>query len=388
MITDVVFVIGELVMAATLNIPMLLGGRFIVGFAAGVMAMTGPNYLAEVAPNSHRGIMVGMNVVFIGAAQFLCYVLALALVPHWRVMLGLSVIFSVTQFVGMIYMPESPRWLFKVKKDQEAIAALTRIRLPAHKRDPQYIQEEITRMQFEQSSEISEPYFTQLKLLFTKYRAQITVGAALQIFQMLTGINNAMYYGPQIIIESGLASNKEMGLVYSLAFVGMLLVSATLGVVYSDRIGRRSILLWTLPGVSASMAGLAVIFYLMVYQNMTGTIAYFIVVIIVVYIAFYAGGIGPVPWTVNSEIYPNQLQSVASSVAATFNWVFNFIVSMTFLTLMSFNAGKVLAWALPAFFTALAWLFVFFKLPETKGKSLGEILELFKGKKVTSDSLI
>jgi hypothetical protein len=91
---------------------------------------------------------------------------------------------------------------------------------------------------------------------------------------------------------------------------------------------------------------------------------------------------------VNSEIYPNQLQSVASSVAATFNWVFNFIVSMTFLTLMSFNAGKVLAWALPAFFTALAWLFVFFKLPETKGKSLGEILELFKGKKVTSDSLI
>lgn len=388
MMTDIVFIIGELVMAATVNIPMLLAGRFIVGFSAGVMAMTGPNYLAEVAPNSHRGIIVGMNVVFIGAAQFVCYVLALALVPHWRIMLGLSVVFSVTQFIGMYYMPESPRWLFKVKKDQEAIAALTRIRLPPHKRDPQYIQEEITRMQFEQSSDISEPYFTQLRLLFTKYRTQIMVGSALQMFQMLTGINNAMYYGPQIIISSGLASSKEMGLVYSLAFVGMLLISVTLGVVYSDSIGRRSILLWTLPGVSASLAGLAVIFYMMVYENATGTIAYFVVIIIVIYIAFYAAGIGPVPWTVNSEIYPNQLQSIASSVAATFNWVFNFIVSMTFLTLMSFDAGKVIAWAVPAVCTAICWLFVLIYLPETKGRSLGEILELFKGNKKVQDSLL
>jgi SP family myo-inositol transporter-like MFS transporter 13 len=184
LLADVLFLVGCIVMAITPSIPILVVGRFIVGLGVGVAAMVVPIYLAEIAPKNIRGTLVNLNVVFIASGQFIALVVCLALGNRWRWMLGLAGIPAILQGVGILFMSESPRWLFKNGKNQEAIKAIQKIyNEPIENLEP-IIEEQMAEVRTVREYD-HYTYFQSIKQLFTTFRRCLIVGCGIQMFQQL-----------------------------------------------------------------------------------------------------------------------------------------------------------------------------------------------------------
>jgi sugar porter (SP) family MFS transporter len=387
MIADFFMIVGELLLTFALHLGMLFAGRLIVGLGVGMLCTTCPNYLSEAAPDSHRGLIAGSNAFFITASQLLTLFIGVIFQEQWRFMFGFGLIFSVGQLVGFTFLPESPKWLFKMNREKEAEEALARIRLPKHKRDISVLQEEIRAIKLSTANDINEPYFTQLKSLFANCKKQVKVGALLQIFQQFTGINIAMYYGPTIVKESVAGGNKVLGMLLTIPIFATNSIGSGIGVKILDKAGRRSLLLWTIPGIIAGLVILCILFGIQL-AGSSSTISILIIVGVIIYVGFFGLAMGPIPWTINAEIYPTQYTSVASSVAATSNWVTNAIITQIFGTINTIPICSVLVWVVAAFLTTACWFFVYLGVPETKGKSQAEIQALFGSKKTGHEPLI
>jgi SP family myo-inositol transporter-like MFS transporter 13 len=377
LISDVVFMIGALVMALAVDIVMLIFGRFIVGFGIGMASMIVPIYLAEAAPPNHRGAVVGTNIFFVTSGQLIAYCVCLACGSNWRLMLGISGVPAAIQLVGMLALEESPRWLFKCHRDTEAIQVLLRIRLHEDNRLVDYIQDEIDEILDEISKERDLPGLELLKHLFTTSRRASRVGIGLQVLQQLVGINTVMYFGPQLMQMVGFNGSKEIAIITSIPLAGVNVLGTVVAMLWVDNLGRRSVLLWTTPVIILCLTTLSVAFYFILYTAVSA-FTYIALTMILLYVFVFATGLGSIPWTVNSEIYPLYLRSTANSVSSMSNWASNFIVSMTFLTLTSTNIGLILAWDILAGFAVGAWFWVYYLLPETKGLALEEVMELFR----------
>jgi SP family myo-inositol transporter-like MFS transporter 13 len=377
LISDVVFIIGALVMALALDIVMLIFGRLIVGFGIGMASMIVPIYLAEAAPSIHRGAIVGTNLFFVTSGQLIAYCVCLACGSNWRLMLGISGVPAVIQFIGMLALDESPRWLFKYHRDTEAIQVLLRIRLHGDNRLVAYIQDEIDEILDEISKEEDLPGLERLKHLFTTSRKASTVGIGLQVLQQLVGINTVMYFGPQLMQMVGFNGSKQIAIITAIPLAGANVLGTVVAMLWVDNLGRRSVLLWTTPVITLCLMTLSVAFYFILY---TAVIAftYIALAMILVYVFVFATGLGSIPWTVNSEIYPLYLRSTANSVSSMANWTSNLIVSMAFLSLTTSNVGLILAWDILAGFAVGTWFWVYYLLPETKGLTLEEVMELFR----------
>lgn len=388
MIADLFLILGEVMMTTAIHLGMLFAGRIILGFGVGILCVTCPNYLSEVAPDSHRGLISGSNAFFITAAQLLTPVIGLIFQNNWRYMFAVALLFSGGQFVGFMFLPESPKWLFKKNRVKEAEQALARIRLPKYKRDISLLDEEIRTIKLSTANDNNDPYFTQLKSLFTNCKKQVMIGSMLQIFQQFTGINVAMYYGPTIVKESVAGGDKVLGMALTIPIFAMNAIGSGIGVNILDKAGRRSLLLWTIPGIITGLLILTILFGIQLAQN-SGAISILIIVGIIIYVAFFGLAMGPIPWTLNAEIYPSQYSSIASSVAGTANWVTNAILSQIFASINTIPICSVLVWLVFATFTIGCWFFVFLKVPETKGRSQAEIEELFNpGKNSSKEPLL
>lgn len=377
LVSDFVFCLGALMMGLAPNVLTLIFGRFIVGFGVGMAAMVVPVYLAEAAPADLRGSIVSTNVLFIVSGQLLSYLVCIALAPHWRWMLGLAGVPGALQAIGMIFLPESPRWLFQSGKNDDAITVLKRIRLPVvFRQDQSLIQNEINEIENELKSEFRLTYRQQLYELVHNFRRPMLVGVSLQVFQQFIGINTALYYGPQIMERAGFDGGDSQPILASIPLAFVNVIGCCIAVRYIDNLGRRTIMLLMLPCIVASLCTMSIALYLVVYtESPVGK--WLALSALICYLGFFSTGMATTPWTVNAEIYPMHLRSVANSLATTANWVANFIVSMSFLSLMDTNEGAVLCWLMFAVLAALAWLFIYFYLPETKGKSLEDVLQLF-----------
>jgi SP family myo-inositol transporter-like MFS transporter 13 len=377
LMADVIFIAGAAVMTLATDIVMLIFGRLIVGFGVGLAAMVVPVYLAEASPPDLRGTIVGTNIFFVTSGQLFAYCICLACGSNWRLMLGISAVPAVVQFIGMFFLDESPRWLFNQHRDSEGTATLMKIRLSSSNRNSFYIKDELQAILDEVSEETALPKLELLKHICTHTRRSSTVGIGLQVLQQLIGINTAMYYGPQIMQMVGFDSSKELAIVTAIPLAAMNLLGTVVALVYVDRLGRRGILLWTVPAIAACLAMLSVSFYFIIFTSLSA-FKYVGLTMVLLYVFIFATGMGTVPWTVNSEIYPLYLRSTANSLSTMANWIANFVVSMTFLTITSTDVGLVLAWDMLAAFAIATWVWVYFLLPETKGKTLEEVLKLFK----------
>ncbi|KAJ7564039.1 hypothetical protein O6H91_03G134500 [Diphasiastrum complanatum] len=227
--------------------------------------MAAPLYIAEASPAKIRGALVSINVLMITGGQFLSYLVNLAFtqVPGtWRWMLGVAGIPAAVQAVLVIFLPESPRWLFRQGRLEEAIAILEKI----YSDSPEQVEEEIKELQVSVDAELEQKKLLTASKLYDllvsrQIRLALRAGVGLQIFQQLVGINTVMYYSPSIVELAGFASHQT-ALLLSMLVAGMNAVGTIAGIILIDRIGRRKLAMTSLLGVIVALCLLSVAFHL------------------------------------------------------------------------------------------------------------------------------
>ncbi|KAL5998103.1 Integrin alpha chain-like protein (Alpha-int1) [Asimina triloba] len=394
-LADVVFALGSIVMCAAPNPYVLIFGRLLIGLGVGVASVTAPMYIAEASPSEIRGGLVGTNVLMITGGQFLSYLVNLGFtevslnVPGtWRWMLGAAAVPAIAQFFLMMLLPESPRWLYLKQKDKaEAIKVLEKIY------GPDRLEEELDQLSSAANDEELRSknvrYLDVFK--FKEIRLAFLAGAGLQAFQQFTGINTVMYYSPTIVQMAGFSSN-QLALLLSLIVAGLNALGTVVGIYLIDRVGRRHLALTSLAGVIAALCMLTAAFYLqssealsrfcetyLLHGNCPSSFGWFAVAGLALYIAFFSPGMGPVPWAVNSEIYPEAYRGMCGGMSATVNWVSNLIVAQSFLSLAE-AVGTATTFLILAVIAVAAFAFVVLFVPETKGLSFEQVERLWKEK--------
>ncbi|KAM1036957.1 hypothetical protein FF1_031872 [Malus domestica] len=375
LLADVVFAIGAVVMAAAPDPYVLILGRLLVGLGVGVASVTAPVYIAEASPSEIRGGLVSTNVLMITGGQFLSYLVNLGFteVPGtWRWMLGVSAVPAVIQFTLMLFLPESPRWLFLKDDKDKAVDVMSKIYDVARLEDEiDYLS---SQAEEEQRKKKSVSYLNVFRS--KEIRLAFLAGAGLQAFQQFTGINTVMYYSPTIVQMAGFQSN-QLAILLSLIVAAMNAAGTVLGIYLIDHFGRKKLALSSLSGVIVSLVILSGAFFFQSSGSTSVIYGYIAVIGLALYIAFFAPGMGPVPWTVNSEIYPEAYRGICGGMSATVNWISNLIVAQTFLSVAE-SVGTGATFLILAVVAVIAFIFVIVYLPETKGLTFEEVERIWK----------
>jgi sugar porter (SP) family MFS transporter len=361
-VTAGIFVVGALVSAFAISLPVLLAGRLLVGVGIGGASMLTPLYLAEIAPANLRGALVSFNQLALTVGILVSYLVGYALAPSgaWRWMLGLGALPGLVLGAGMFLLPETPRWLAGHGHMDKTQAALRRLRGPHADIAPELAELRDDLKAHAQARPES-------RIGHAAARLPLIVGVGLAVFQQVTGINTVIYFAPQIFQASGLSSASAA--ILATAGIGLVNVLVTgLAIWLVDRVGRRPLLLCGLAGMGVSLCVLAAGFWL----GHGPALAWMTAGGLAAYVGCFAIGLGPVFWLLISEIFPLAVRGRGMSAATIANWVANLVVALTFLDLVNGlgRDGVFLAYAVLSF---AALVFSFRLVPETKGKSLESI---------------
>src|SRR6202790_1088007 len=366
-VTAIIFGVGAIVCAAATSPVILIVGRIVVGLGIGLSSGTVPVYISEVSPADARGWQVSLFQLAITLGILAAYMVdyAFAAIQGWRWMFGLAVIPAEIFGLGMVFLPESPRWLASRGHRDKARAML------AHIRGTQDVGAEL--QEIESSLAHADERGRLADLLAPSIRPALVVGIGLAIFQQDTGINTVIYFSPLIIQSSGISSAS--GAILATAGIGVVNVLMTIVAMWLiDRMGRRPLLLTGIAGMVITLGVLGLAFHM---AGRTGALAWLAVVSMMVYVASFAISLGPIFWLLISEIYPLKIRSSAEGLAAAFNWGSNLLVSLTFLTLLQMMGPTRTFWLYGAFAIA-AWVFSYYQVPETKGRTLEEIEQFWR----------
>lgn len=262
LVADALFFAGAVIMAASPSPSVLLVGRVFIGLGVGMASMTSPLYISEASPARVRGALVSTNGFLITGGQFLSYLINLAFTKApgtWRWMLGVAGVPALAQFILMLMLPESPRWLYRKGRKEEAESILKKI-YPPHE-----VEEEMGALRESVEAEIKEEGSSEKinfkKLLKTKtVRRGLIAGVGLQVFQQFVGINTVMYYSPTIVQLAGFASNQT-ALALSLVTSGLNALGSIVSIYFIDRTGRKKLLIISLCGVILSLGLLSAVFH-------------------------------------------------------------------------------------------------------------------------------
>lgn len=366
-VTAVIFATGAIVCAAASSTTILIIGRLIVGLGIGLSSGAVPVYISEVSPPAARGWTVSLFQLSITVGILLAYVVdyAFAAIQGWRWMFGLAVVPAAVFALGMLFLPESPRWLARKGHRDAARAVLARIRGSADVED-EMLEIERSIAQAKERGRLSD-------LLQPSLRSALVVGIGLAVFQQVTGINTVIYYAPLIIQSAGISSAS--GAILATAGIGIVNVLMTIVSMWLiDRVGRRPLLLTGIAGMVVTLLMLGLAFHMSIQAGWLSSVA---VICMMLYVASFAISLGPIFWLLISEIYPLTVRSSAEGLSATFNWVSNLVVSLTFLTLLQAIGPSWTFW-LYGLLAIGAWVFSYYLAPETKGRTLEEIEEFWR----------
>ncbi|KAL6647831.1 hypothetical protein ACP70R_015268 [Stipagrostis hirtigluma subsp. patula] len=262
LVADFLFFAGAAVMASAMGPAQLVVGRVFVGLGVGMASMTAPLYISEASPARIRGALVSTNGFLITGGQFLSYLINLAFTKApgtWRWMLGVAGVPAVVQFALMLFLPESPRWLYRKGRKEEAEAILRRIYSAEEvEREIEELKESVEAEARERGS--SEKVSLAALVRTATVRRALVAGVGLQVFQQLVGINTVMYYSPTIVQLAGFASNQT-ALALSLVTSGLNALGSVVSIYFIDRTGRRKLLVISLAGVILSLGVLTAVFH-------------------------------------------------------------------------------------------------------------------------------
>ena len=364
MSAGVVFAAGALVAAAAPSVGVLIAARFILGVAVGCAALVVPLYLSEIAPTEIRGAIGSLNQLMIVCGILVAFLVnaVLASSGEWRIMLGLAVVPALVLLVGMIWMPETPRFLVKAGEEDEAREVLSEVR------DDDRPERELGEIREVEREEAGSGL---RELLAPWVRPALLVAIGLAVFQQLVGINTIIYYAPTTLTNVGYSDESA---IYANIAIGVLNVAMTVVAIrLIDRVGRKPLLLVGLAGMFASLLVLGLSLSLMSEPTSPSDPAAIITLVcLATFIASFAATWGPVVWVMLPEILPLSVRGAALGVAITLHWFANFAVSQTFpIALDAWGPGTV--FLVYAAIGCIATVFVWRFVTETKGRSLEEI---------------
>ncbi|MDE5053454.1 sugar porter family MFS transporter [Niallia taxi] len=367
-----IFLIATIGCSIAPNMEIMVLSRFILGLAVGATSVTVPAFLAEMAPAEKRGRLVTQNELMIVTGQLLAYIFNAVLANSfgdmgniWRYMLVIATLPAVLLWLGMLIVPESPRWLASKGNLKGALQVLEKIRerMQARK-ELEEIENTIVN-----EGKVKKATFKDLKL--PHVRRIILIGIGIAMIQQLTGVNSIMYYGTEILKDAGFST--EAALIGNIANGVISVVATFVGIALLDKVGRRPMLFFGMVGTSTSLLLIGIISMTM---EGSSVLPYIILSLTVLFLAFQQGAVSPVTWLMQSEIYPLHLRGLAMGISIFCLFMMNFLVGLLFPVL--FDAfGLATTFFI---FVGLGLISLFFikrYVPETKGRSLEEIEQSF-----------
>ncbi|KAJ3672975.1 hypothetical protein LUZ60_006349 [Juncus effusus] len=387
-----IFFVGALLMGFATNYAFLMFGRLIAGIGVGYALMIAPVYTAEVSPASSRGFLTSFPEVFINTGILIGYVsnYVFAKLPvhlGWRFMLGVGAVPSVFLGVMVLFMPESPRWLILQGRLADARIVLERtsesseeaeLRLQGIKKAagiPESCNDDVVVVP---KRSHGEGVWRELLIRpIPPVRRILLTACGIHFFQQASGIDSVVLYSPTIFEKAGIHSkNGKLGATVAVGFVKTLFILVATFLL--DRIGRRPLLLTSVGGMIGSLAGLG-LGLTVVMKHGDEKIEWAIALCIasvMFYVAFFSIGLGPITWVYTSEIFPLRLRAQGSSIAVALNRVTSGVLTMTFISLYkAISIGG--SFFLYGGIAALAWVFFYTCLPETRGRTLEDTGKLF-----------
>jgi MFS transporter, SP family, galactose:H+ symporter len=391
----VIFAIGALWSGFAATAMSLLYSRLFLGVAIGVSSFAVPLYIAEISPSKMRGTLVSMFQLLITIGIMVSYFSDLAFaLPEgqpgyedcWRPMFYVGVIPAIIMFVGMLFLPETPRWLISKGYEDKSREVLNKVE------DPALVEEVMSKMKEEIKAD--EQNVTNWKEIFKPWlRPALIIAIGIMFIQQFTGINTIIYYSPKIFLMSGFEGAKAAIMAsVSVGIVNVLFTIVSLFLI--DKIGRRKLFFIGLSGMIGSLLLLGVCF---AFQTVLGDLVKWLSIsLVLVYIAFFAISLGPLGWLIISEVFPLKVRGIGASIGSLSNWLFNGVVAFTFFKIvrgltvagteinmhgenLGNPAGAFWLYALVGI-GGLIWGYYY--IPETKGHSLEKIEEHWRqGKK-------
>jgi SP family galactose:H+ symporter-like MFS transporter len=283
---------------------------------------------------------------------------------------------GVLLLIAMLPMPESTRWLVGAGRREEAAVALAKVRPD--------VDVEATLDDIEEAAREEDADRASWGEVFAQsVRKPLMVGVGLAVAQQITGINAIIYYADSIFAKAGFSTPADQAAATTWAIGAVNVLATFIAVAYVDRFGRRPLLLCGLVGMSASLITVGIAFHYMDGADTSGagtggptTAGIVTLVALVVFVASFAFSLGPVVWTVINEIFPTRVRGRAVAFATAVNWGAAFLVSEFFLTLLDWLGSSATFW-LFALFAVIAFVWIYKKVPETKGRSLEDIQRLW-----------
>jgi SP family myo-inositol transporter-like MFS transporter 13 len=390
MFSNIMFIVGSIIQCAANNVWTMIGGRFVMGFGVGIGSLIAPLYIAELAPSRFRGRLVIINCLAITGGQLIAYAIGAGL-NHvhngWRILVGLSMIPPTIQFVAFIFLPDTPRFLIMKNKLDKAENVLKRTYPNS---SIEHIKLKILDLQQEQEdgfynckNPIKKWWKTVVELhtIPSNFRA-LFLSCALQAIQQFTGFNSLMYFSATIFKAIGFNDSAAVSLIVA----GTNFVFTIIAFFVIDKVGRRKILLISLPFVVAFLVLNAIAFHFVdinfdnndaIINNDVSSWGIVIIVAMICYVASYAVGIGNVPWQ-QSEMFPQRVRGVGISYATASNWAGSLIISSTFLTMLK-NITPTGTFSLFAGFGVFSFIIILFFYPELSNLELEEVQDILTG---------
>ena len=364
MIAAIIFSLSSVAIAFAKVLTYFVIMRFAAGIGVGMASMLCPMYIAEVSPASVRGRNVAINqltvVIGILITNLINYFLADKGVDAWRWMFGLGVVPSAVFLIGVLWLPESPRWLVKAGKIDQAKLVLNKIGSEI------FVKQTFTAIEQSMAGTEKQSY----KAVFEKsVRPAVIVGITLAVFQQFCGINVVFNYTSTIFQSVGANLNKQ--LLETVAIGAVNLIFTLLAMWQVDKLGRRPLMLGGSIGLSLIYIVLA---FLLQNHSSTGLVS----ISVLLAISIYSMSLAPVTWVLIAEIFPNKIRGLASSVAIVSLWGAYFILVFTF-PLLAKKLGTYGTFYVYAGICFLGFLFVKYKVKETKGQTLEELEQHFAG---------
>jgi len=365
-IASLIFVVGSILAAIAPDTHSLIAGRLLLGLAIGIVAATVPLYLAELSPKDKRGRMVTFFQLAITLGILLSYVVGYIFGDAenaWRLMFWAGFVPAIILFVGMLFVPESPRWLLTKGRNEEALKVLNQLRTPE---DAVAEYNETLKLLKEEKLNKS----SWMELFMPKLRIPLFIGIGIFAIQQFSGINAIIYYSTDIF--KSLFTDSQA----TLATVGVGIVNSLatiLGMQFLDKWGRKPLLYTGLIGTAVCLGTVGLAFFFE--SSLPASLRQMMLVGgIYTYIIFFAISLGPLGWLLISEVYPLKIRGFASSMGSFNHWFFDLMVAISFplmrATSLGKNGGIFFIYMLVVL---LGLFFAKFVVFETKGLSLEDI---------------
>lgn len=388
MFSNVMFVIGAILQVAAKSFWQMAVGRLVMGFGVGIGSLISPLFISEIAPKMIRGRLTVINSLWLTGGQLIAYGCGAGLTHvnnGWRILVGLSLIPTCIQFAFFVFLPDTPRFYLMKGKLKEASNVLQRSYPGASEELIEMKMKELVQLNDSiPGKNIVHKVWNVTKELHKKpanLRALI-IGCGLQGIQQFTGWNSLMYFSGTIFETVGFENSSAVSIIVS----GTNFIFTLVAFFAIDKIGRRAILLIGLPGMTIALVVCSIAFHFIgitfvgneahVLHSGFTSWGIVIIVFIVIFAAFYALGIGTVPWQ-QSELFPQNVRGVGTSFATATNWAGSLVIASTFLTMLQ----NITPSGTFAFFAALACLstfFCYFCYPELSGLELEEVQTILK----------